>query len=88
MIFLDNNSDNASAIVGDLRATINKNPLLDLLAYHEKWHGTRQSYRRDYRYSTNEYILSHLMHTIGVERGTFVEFGAIDGFKGVYIVVT
>lgn len=71
-----------SATTKELRETISKNPLLDLLAYHEKWHGNYQSYRKKYKYSVNEHLLSHLMHTIGVKRGTFVEFGAIDGFKG------
>ena len=61
---------------------LNKNPLLQLLGYHKKWHGNHQIYRKPYKYSVNEFLHDHLMSTLGIDRGVFVEFGAIDGFKG------
>jgi len=59
-----------------------KENLLDFVGYHEKWHAEPQSHRRKYDYNQNDFLIEEIFKRIGVENGTFVEFGAWDGIKG------
>jgi len=56
--------------------------LLDFLGYHKKWHGNSQQNRKPYDYNQNDFLIEEIFRRIGLEKGTFVEFGAIDGIKG------
>ena len=53
--------------------------LLDLIAYHEKWHSKVQKERKQYIYSPNEYLIEEIFNRINIKKGLFVEFGAWDG---------
>jgi hypothetical protein len=55
--------------------------LLSYLGYHEKWHGSIQSWRSNTRFSINESLIKFILETINIETGNFVEFGACDGIK-------
>ncbi len=56
-----------------------KDNLLDLLGYHEKWHGLVQDSRRRFLYSINDHIVNEIFNRLDIKQGTFVEFGAWDG---------
>jgi hypothetical protein len=56
-----------------------KENLLDFVGYHPKWHGTVQDSRRRCLHSINDYLLEEIFNRLGIEKGTFVEFGAWDG---------
>lgn len=62
--------------------TLEKENLLDFVGYHEKWHGQPQSHRKKYEFNQNDFLIEEIFKRIGVEGGTFVEFGAWDGIKG------
>lgn len=59
-----------------------KENLLDLIGYHEKWHGAVQNFRKPYRFNQNDHLISEIFQRIGIKNGFFVEFGAWDGIFG------
>ena len=56
-----------------------KENLLDLVAYHEKWHADVQAARQPYLYNTNDFLIEEIFKRLQVDKGVFVEFGAWDG---------
>jgi len=56
-----------------------KENLLDLIAYHEKWHSKAQSGRTRYFYNTNDFLIEEIFRRLEITQGVFVEFGAWDG---------
>ena len=56
-----------------------KENLLDLVAYHEKWHSKVQNHRKKYIYNTNDYLIEEIFSRLKITDGVFVEFGAWDG---------
>lgn len=59
-----------------------KENLLDFVGYHEKWHASVQSHRKEYRYNQNDHLISEIFKRLNISDGFFVEFGAWDGIKG------
>lgn len=53
--------------------------ILQLVGYHEKWHGQIQDKRPITKYSINEKIIDYIFDKINIDEGSFVEFGAWDG---------
>jgi len=56
-----------------------KENLLDLVAYHKKWHSKVQNHRKKYIYNTNDYLIEEIFSRLKITDGVFVEFGAWDG---------
>ena len=53
--------------------------LLDLIGFHQKWHGGQQNNRKKMKYSINEDLIEYIFKKIQIENGFFCEFGAWDG---------
>ena len=56
-----------------------KENLLDYVMHHEKWHSSAQKNRKQYKYNTNDDLISEIFSRLKIKNGMFVEFGAWDG---------